>query len=96
MLRLHIEGKEQQIQPFLLDLKQHHPDIDLIDKKVKDEKVEITMKCEALNKPKQRVKTVVLHTTDGQSIHIPILDMVMVQLEDKVKFIAGRSFDIFG
>lgn len=95
MLKLHIEGKEQQIQPFLFNLKQH-PNIDLIDKKVEEEKVELTVKCTVKHKSKRQVKSVVLHTLDGQMIRIPVMDMVMVQLEDKVKFFAGRSFDIFG
>jgi len=95
MLRLHIEGEEQQVQPFLFDLKQH-PNMDLIEKEVAEAKEEVKVKCMVKHEPNRRMKVVALNTVDGKLLQIPVMDAILVKLEEKITLIAGRSFDIFG
>ncbi|MBH8605771.1 MULTISPECIES: hypothetical protein [unclassified Thermoactinomyces] len=96
MLKLQVEGKAHQVEPFLCDLKQR-PQIELHQERVQEmaDDDRICFTCEVDLQPSRRVKIVHLITQNGGEIRMPLLDVIYAEIEEGRKILAGKSFDIF-
>ncbi len=100
MLKLLVEGRAKQVQPFLMDLDQRS---DLIVKRYKkfieglqpDDKISVTCYVDRSSNPQRRVRIAQLLCRDGVEIRIPLLDVMKVDMANETSLIAGRSYDIF-
>ncbi|MRG27776.1 hypothetical protein [Laceyella tengchongensis] len=96
MIKLQVEGKTHQVEPFLCDLKQRaliefHQE--RVQETVGDSRICVT--CEVDLQPSRRVKIIHLRTQDGGEIRMPLLDVIYAEIEEGRKILAGKSFDIF-
>ncbi|MBA4544006.1 hypothetical protein H1164_14045 [Thermoactinomyces daqus] len=96
MLKLQVEGKAHQVEPFLYDLRQR-PQIALHQEHVKEvsDDNQICVTCEVDLQPSRRLKIVHLRTQDGGEIRMPLLDVIHAEIEEGKTILAGKAFDIF-
>ncbi|SDY35819.1 hypothetical protein [Thermoactinomyces sp. DSM 45892] len=96
MLKLQVEGLSKQIQSFLYGLEQHvtlqHLESGY---QIKDGKVTSCTKCEIQYRLQDRVQTLEMVTLDGDTIKIPLLDVMCVQMDEHTQIVSGKSYDIF-
>ncbi|AUS09967.1 hypothetical protein C1X05_14790 [Laceyella sacchari] len=100
MLKLQLEGRVNQVQPFLMDLDRRP---DLVVKKHEnfiaglqpEDKISVTCYVDRSPNPKRRMRIAQLLCRDGVEIRIPLLDVMEVDMANGTRLIAGRSYDIF-
>lgn len=96
MIKLQVEGKTQQVEPFLCDLKQRSQirfHQERVQETVDDSRICVT--CEVDLQPSHRVKIIHLRTQDGGEIRMPLLDVIYAEIEEGKTILAGKTFDIF-
>lgn len=98
MLKVEVGGQREQVQPFLSELEQYSQ-IELKNKTIVEEEQgeeEIRVICHVEHHPERRMKMVILSTAGGGEIRLPLLDLLLAEMDEGKTIIAGRSFDIFG
>lgn len=98
MIKLHVEGQPNQVKSFLQDIQQR-PQIELIHQEVQNRgmtgQVDVCVTCYVRHLPDRRLKMVQMATPEGGEIRIPLLDVTQVELEEGVKVVFGKYFDVF-
>ncbi|SFX46449.1 hypothetical protein SAMN04487866_108117 [Thermoactinomyces sp. DSM 45891] len=98
MLKLQVEGLSMQIRSFLYELEQRsHVALQQQENgyQIKDGKVTSCTKCEIQYSLQDRVQTLEMVTLDGDTIKIPLLDVMCVQMDKHTRIVSGKSYDIF-
>jgi hypothetical protein len=94
-MKLWVEGKPEQVRPFMLELARHvevFPS-EPIQKVNEDQEVIV---CLIRYQPRKRVTVVEIETKDNGLVRIPFLDLVMAEMDQGQSILAGWTYDIFG
>lgn len=97
MIKLEVEGKLNQVQPFLMELKKQ-PYIKLFKTGSPAEEVnigEIRYTVFLNHEPSQNIKTIQLDAQNGQKILIPLTKVIQSEIEEGKWHLSGWHFDIF-
>ncbi|SEM84318.1 hypothetical protein [Lihuaxuella thermophila] len=99
MIKLQVEGQPNKVQPFLHDLKQR-PQIELIHQEVKNKgmtgQIDVSVTCYVRHRPDRRLRMVQMVTAEGAIINLPMLDLIVVEIEEGVRVFCGKVYDVFG
>lgn len=95
MFVLHLQGKVDQVLPFVGELQQR-PHVSLVEAEMEREGDQVELSLMVDHQPSKRVQVIRLHTQAGQVISIPLLDVMQVEWDEGKHLFCGRSFDIFG
>ncbi|MBD1372021.1 hypothetical protein IC620_06560 [Hazenella sp. IB182357] len=98
MMHLQITGTSPQVQTFLCDL-EHRKQVEVVEKScpsfIDDKHRLVRIDCHIKHLPARRQTNITLRTTDGKSIHFPLLDVIQVEISPGVKLLTGRVTDVF-
>lgn len=99
MLKIQVEGQMDKVQPFLSDLKQRSQ-IELLENQPAAERQnqceDVKVTCYVHEHSRRSVKTLRIKAENGHVIQLPLMDLIVAEVEDGVTIFTGRSFDIFG
>ncbi|TCP70587.1 hypothetical protein [Baia soyae] len=98
MLKLRLEGPNNQIQSFMYEL-EHNSSIELHESEenceIKNGEVVSYSQCAINHTPRSRVEIIEMETVDGLVIRLPLLDVIRVKITDEMQIVSGKSYDIF-
>lgn len=92
--KLRVEGKVHQVGPFMTDLN-HHSKINFHQKETQMDEDHVCITCDIDLQPFRRVKIVKFLREGKVIITMPLLDLVVAEIEEGKTILAGKSFDIF-
>ncbi|MBA4603518.1 DUF3970 family protein [Thermoactinomyces mirandus] len=94
MLQIRVTGKEKEVEPFLHDLKRC-PQFEWVNEAFSATDYEINTTCSLRHDPCKGYQVVHLYSENGEVITIPLSGMILAEMEEGKRIIAGWHFDIF-
>jgi hypothetical protein len=97
MLKLQVEGLASEVKPFMMEIEERAEVIvekheNFNDLRGSDQ---VCIRCSVDHLRRRRVKVVRIIDKQGIEIHIPLLDLMDVDLTDGRRLLTGWAYDIF-
>ncbi|SEN39951.1 hypothetical protein [Lihuaxuella thermophila] len=95
MLAMLVKGQANRVQAFLTDLQQR-PQMKLVHTEVSEQTGDrIKVFCYIQHQPKHRMCVVQLAAENGETIRIPLVDAIRVEMEEGKTLWVGKVVDLF-
>lgn len=93
MLKLEVSGAKRKVESFIDSLRSN-PQYNISSISKKNDTYDVTCQLE-YNPFHKRVSTVDIVGTNGETVKIDLLDCMIVEVEEGITYISGKSYDIF-